>query len=214
MTSEALTSKQNQEVNTLARKMAIALVAGLLVGGLLLFLRESLINNGHQNTWDVINSLFFQDISTEEGQNSIGLFYIIGQLFINCLQLIIVPMIFCSIALAMCEISDTKKLGRISGKTLLGFLTTSFIALAVAIICGFITYHLGFFNVSISGSGTAEVASTTNPLMVILDAVPNNIGTVMTTNSRVLSIVFLGVVVGLCINQLGDKILVLKNILT
>ena len=45
MTSEALTSKQNQEVNTLARKMAIALVAGLLVGGLLLFLRESLINN-------------------------------------------------------------------------------------------------------------------------------------------------------------------------
>ena len=39
MTSEALTSKQNQEVNTLARKMAIALVAGLLVGGLLLFLR-------------------------------------------------------------------------------------------------------------------------------------------------------------------------------
>ena len=72
MTSEALTSKQNQEVNTLARKMAIALVAGLLVGGLLLFLRESLINNGYQNTWDVINSLFFQDISTEEGQNSIG----------------------------------------------------------------------------------------------------------------------------------------------
>ena len=58
MTSEALTSKQNQEVNTLARKMAIALVAGLLVGGLLLFLRESLINNGHQNTWDVINSFF------------------------------------------------------------------------------------------------------------------------------------------------------------
>ena len=86
--------------------------------------------------------------------------------------------------------------------------------MAVAIICGFITYHLGFFNVSISGSGTAEVASTTNPLMVILDAVPNNIGTVMTTNSRVLSIVFLGVVIGLCINQLGDKILVLKNILT
>ena len=49
--------------------------------------------------------------------------------------------------------------------------------------------------------------------MVILDAVPNNIGTVMVTNGRVLSIVFLGVVVGLCINQLGDKILVLKNIL-
>lgn len=213
MASEALASKPKQDVNSLARRMAIALVAGLGIGALLLFLRENLITNGHQETWNIINNLFFQDISTEEGKNAIGLFYIIGQLFINCLQLIIVPMIFSSIALAMCEISDTKKLGRISGKTLLGFLTTSAVALIVAIICGFITYHLGFFNVSITGSGTTEVASSSNPLMVILDAVPNNIGTVMVTNGRVLSIVFLGVVVGLCINQLEDKILVLKNIL-
>lgn len=213
MTSEALASKPKQDVNSLAKKMAIALIAGLGIGILLLFLRENLIANGHQNTWNIINNLFFQDISTEEGKNAIGLFYIIGQLFINCLQLIIVPMIFSSIALAMCEISDTKKLGRISGKTLLSFLTTSIIALIIAIICGFITYRLGFFNVSITGSGTSQVASSSNPLMVILDAVPNNIGTVMTTNNRVLSIVFLGVVVGLCINQLGDKIIVIKNLL-
>ncbi len=212
MTSKILSNKPNQKVNTLAKKMAIALIAGLLVGILLLFLRENLISNGHENIWSIINNLFFQDISSDEGKNAIGLFYIIGQLFINCLQLIIVPMIFSSIALAMCEISDTKKLGRISGKTLLGFLTTSIIALIVAIICGFITYHLGFFNVTISGSSTTQVASSSNPLMVILDAVPNNIGSVTSTNSRVLSIVFLGVVVGLCINQLGDKIQVVKKL--
>lgn len=215
MASETSTNNSNQNVNTLARKMAIALIAGLVIGTALLFLRENLISNGHENIWKVINNLFFQDISTDEGKNAIGLFYIVGQLFINCLQLIIVPMIFSSIALAMCEISDTKKLGRISGKTLLGFLTTSTFALIVAIICGFITYKLGFFNVSISGaSSTTEVATSPNPLMVILDAVPNNIGTVLITNGRVLSIVFLGVTVGLCINELGDKLLVFKKILT
>ena len=215
MGSEALASEPKQNVNVLARKMAIALIAGLVIGTALLFLRENLISNGHENIWKVINNLFFQDISTDEGKNAIGLFYIVGQLFINCLQLIIVPMIFSSIALAMCEISDTKKLGRISGKTLLGFLTTSTFALIVAIICGFITYKLGFFNVSISGaSSTTEVATSPNPLMVILDAVPNNIGTVLITNGRVLSIVFLGVTVGLCINELGDKLLVFKKILT
>lgn len=215
MASETSANKSNQNVNTLARKMAIALIAGLVIGALLLILRENLISNGHENIWKVINDLFFQDISTDEGKSAIGLFYIIGQLFINCLQLIIVPMIFSSIALAMCEISDTKKLGRISGKTLLGFLTTSTFALIVAIICGFITYKLGFFNVSISGSsGVAEVATSPNPLMVILDAVPNNIGTVLITNGRVLSIVFLGVTVGLCINELGDKLLVFKKLLT
>ena len=215
MASETSANKSNQNVNTLARKMAIALIAGLVIGALLLILRENLISNGHENIWKIINDLFFQDISTDEGKSAIGLFYIIGQLFINCLQLIIVPMIFSSIALAMCEISDTKKLGRISGKTLLGFLTTSIFALIVAIICGFTTYKLGFFNVSISGSsGVAEVATSPNPLMVILDAVPNNIGTVLITNGRVLSIVFLGVTVGLCINELGDKLLVFKKLLT
>lgn len=215
MGSEALASEPKQNVNVLARKMAIALIAGLVIGAALLFLRENLIYNGHENIWNIINNIFFQDISTDEGKNAIGLFYIVGQLFINCLQLIIVPMIFSSIALAMCEISDTKKLGRISGKTLLGFLTTSTFALIVAIICGFITYKLGFFNVSISGSSSAaEVATSPNPLMVILDAVPNNIGTVLITNGRVLSIVFLGVTVGLCINELGDKLLVFKKILT
>ena len=47
MTSEALASKPKQDVNSLARRMAIALIAGLGIGALLLFLRENLITNGH-----------------------------------------------------------------------------------------------------------------------------------------------------------------------
>ena len=203
---------QQNDVNKLAKNMGIALGAGLITGLLLLFLREYLNSHGYESAWTVINNLFFQDISVEEGKHAIGIFYIIGQLFINCLQLIIVPMIFSSIAIAMCQISDTKKLGRISGKTLLGFLATSICAMIVAIICGFITYHLGLFNVSISGNGASQVASSGNPLMVILDAVPNNIGTVLITNGRVLAVVFLGVVMGLCINKLEGEILIIKKL--
>lgn len=205
-------NNDKNDVNKLAKNMGIALGAGLITGLLLLFLREYLNSHGYESVWTVINNLFFQDISVEEGKNAIGIFYIIGQLFINCLQLIIVPMIFSSIAIAMCQISDTKKLGRISGKTLLGFLATSICALIVAVICGFITYHLGLFNVSISGDGDSQVASSGNPLMVILDAVPNNIGTVLITNGRVIAVVFLGVVMGLCINKLEDEILIIKKL--
>lgn len=205
------TAKQN--VNNLAIKMTIALFAGLVTGILLLFLRESLANSGNEHIWNVINNLFFQDISTENGRNAIGIFYIIGQLFIHCLQLIIVPMIFSSIALAMCHISDTKKLGRISGKTLLSFLTTSVFALIVAIICGFTAYKLGAFNVTLDGSAASQVSNSTNPFMVIIDAVPNNIISVFSTNGRVLSVVFLGAVSGLCINKLGDEILIIKKLL-
>lgn len=60
---------------------------------------------------------------------------------------------------------------------------------------------------------SVTTATGNNPLLVILNAIPNNVANVMTNNSMVLSIVFLAVVVGLCINTLGEKILVLKNLL-
>ena len=208
-------TKGKNNSTALAIRMSISLVLALIIGITFILIRESLISNDKVEIWNTINSILFQDITTDEGRNSLGLFYILGQLFINCLQLIIIPMVFSSIALAMCHISDTKKLGRISYKTLLSFLTTSTFALATACIFGFIAYKLGFFNVHLSTNGSTSVTTATgnNPLLVILNAIPNNVANVMTNNSMVLSIVFLAVVVGLCINTLGEKILVLKNLL-
>lgn len=208
-------TKGKNNSTALAIRMSISLVLALIIGITFILIRESLISNDKVEIWNTINSILFKDITTDEGRNSLGLFYILGQLFINCLQLIIIPMVFSSIALAMCHISDTKKLGRISYKTLLSFLTTSTFALATACIFGFIAYKLGFFNVHLSTNGATSVTTATgnNPLLVILNAIPNNVANVMTNNSMVLSIVFLAVVVGLCINTLGEKILVLKNLL-
>lgn len=208
-------TKAKNKSTALAIRMALSLVLALLIGTCFILLRESLLANNKAYIWNSINSILFQDITTEEGKNSLGIFYILGQLFINCLQLIIIPMVFSSIALAMCHISDTKKLGRISSKTLLGFLTTSIFALTTACIFGFTAYKLGFFNVNLSSGSSTTVATSngSNPLIVILDAVPSNITNVMSDNSMVLSIVFLAVVVGLCINTLGEKILILKNLL-
>ena len=208
-------TKVKNKSTELAIRMAISLVLALLVGTAFILLRESLISNDKASIWNSINSILFQDITTEEGKIALGIFYILGQLFINCLQLIIIPMVFSSIALAMCHISDTKKLGRISSKTLLGFLITSVFALATACVFGFAAYKFGFFNVNLASNTSTSVATANgnNPLLVILDAVPSNITSVMSNNSMVLSIVFLAVVVGLCINNLGEKVLVLKNLL-
>lgn len=211
----AFKSKTSREKTTsLSFKMTISLLLGVVVGILILILKSNLISSGNNNVWNIINSIFFQDISVDEGKNAIGLFYIIGQLFLNSLQLIIVPMIFSSIALSMCHINDTKKLGRISKKTLLNFLTTSILALIVAIIFGYIANTLGLFTVNIGGNvASAQTASLSNPLLVLIDAVPSNITAIFSTNSRVLAVVVLAICTGLCINCLGDKILVLKKLL-
>lgn len=206
-------SKINKS-NKLAIKMAVALILGLVVGVGCIILRENLNSNGNAHIWTSINNLLFQDISKEGATSAIGVFYILGQLFVNSLQLVIVPMVFTSIALAMCKISDTKKLGRISYKTILGFLVTSVFALALAGIVGFIIKNLGLFTANVENvTAQAGVASSTNPLLIIVQAIPNNIIAAFSTNGSILAVVFVAVVLGLCINTLGEKIKVLKTLL-
>ncbi|WP_297711925.1 dicarboxylate/amino acid:cation symporter [Clostridium sp.] len=200
--------------NKLAIKMAVALVLGLAVGVGCIILRENLNANGNGHIWTSINNILFQDISQEGATSALGIFYIVGQLFVNSLQLVIVPMVFTSIALAMCKISDTKKLGRISYKTILGFLVTSVFALALAGTVGFIIKNLGLFTANVENvTAQAGVASSTNPLLIIVQAIPNNIIAAFSTNGSILAVVFVAVVLGLCINTLGEKIKVLKTLL-
>ena len=205
------TKKNNP--NKLAINMAIALIIGLIVGTGFLLLRENLIANGNSGLWQTINKILFQDISVEGANDAIGIFYILGQLFVNALQLVIVPMVFTSIALAMCRITDTKKLGRISYKTILGFLATSVFALILAGIFGMTAHKLGFFNVSIENIASQTGSTGSNPLLVFVQTIPNNIASVFTQNGRILSIVFLAVVTGLCLNKLEGQIQVLKKLL-
>ena len=205
------TKKNNP--NKLAINMAIALIIGLIVGTGFLLLRENLIANGNAELWQTINKILFQDISVEGANDAIGIFYILGQLFVNSLQLVIVPMVFTSIALAMCSITDTKKLGRISYKTILGFLTTSVCSLILAGIFGMTAHKLGLFNVSIENITSQTGSTGSNPLLVLVQTIPNNIASVFTQNGSILAIVFLAVVTGLCLNKLQDQIQVLKKLL-
>lgn len=207
-------NKKINSSNKLAIKMVVALILGLAAGIGFIVLRENLMGNGNGHIWTSINNILFQDISQEGATSALGILYIVGQLFVNSLQLVIVPMVFTSIALAMCKISDTKKLGRISYKTILGFLSTSVFALALAGAIGFIIKNLGLFTANVENvTAQAGVVSSRNPLLIIVQAIPNNILSAFSTNSSILAVVFVAVVLGLCINYLGDKVKVLKTLL-
>lgn len=199
--------------NKLAVQMGIGLVLGLIAGCGFIFLRESLISSGKADTWQTINNILFQDITVEGAQSAIGIFYILGQLFVNSLQLIIVPMVFTSIAMAICRVTDTKKLGRISYKTITWFMFTTTLALTIASIIGMTIYHAGGFDVVVEGITGSTGSSGSNPLNVFVGIIPNNIVSVFGNNGKVLSIVFLAAATGLAMNTLGDRIEVLKKLL-
>ena len=185
----------------LAIHMLIAMVAGIAVGLGFMLLREHL--GAGSAAWTTINNLLFQDITAPGAEKAVGLFYIIGQLFVKSLQLVIVPMVFTSIVMAIGTIRDAATLGRVSLKTFGWFLMTTAIALLAAGVVALICYNAGVFNTTIEGLAAADGKTGANPLNVLLNIVPSNIGATFTVNNAVLSLIFLAIVIGLSLNKLG-----------
>ena len=196
----------------LAPRMAIALAAGLVFGLLAIVLRENMTASGNAETWNMINRFLFADISSAGHEQSLGLFYIIGQLFVKALQLVIVPMVFTSIVLAMIRISDSRKLGRISRKTILNFLLTTVISILLAAVVGTLAYKGGLFNNPNLEMEASTGSTGANPLMILMNAVPNNFVSALSNNSGVLAIVVTAVAVGLSINSAAEKFPVLPKL--
>ena len=192
--------KKTNDNNKLAIQMLIAMVAGILVGLGFMAIREAA--GADSDLWGTINSILFQNISVAGGESARGLFYIGGQLFIRALQLVIVPMVFSSVVMAICEINEARTLGRIAGKTIGWFMMTTCIALTLAGAIALILFKMGLFHVQVEGLAGAAGSTGSNPLMVLLNIVPSNIGATFSVNNSVLAVVFLAVVVGLGINVL------------
>ena len=193
-------SKQNDN-NKLAIQMLVAMVSGILVGLLFMALRET--SGSGSTLWTTVNNVLFQDITAAGAESAIGLFYIGGQLFIRALQLIIVPMVFCSVVMAISEISEASTLGRIPAKTIGWFMLTSSIALVFAGVIALVFFNAGLFSVTIEGVSASVGSTGSNPLNVILNIIPSNIGSTFSVNNAVLGVVFIAVVVGLSMNKLG-----------
>lgn len=196
----------------LTTKMMTALVLGIFVGVAVIMLRESLLTNGNNDLWKTINNIFFADITADGNERAIGLFYIIGQLFVRALQVVIIPMVFTSIVLAMLRISDTKKLGRISGKTLGYFLLTTTIAIVLAACVGMLAYNAGLFNNQALDLQQSTGTTAKNALLVLVEAVPNNLVSIFGNNGAVLAVVVSAAMIGICINRLEDKVTVLVKL--
>ncbi len=200
---------------SVVKKMMIALIGGLVVGLGFLFLREQLTSSGNEAAWITINKLLFQDITVEDGVGAIGIFYIVGQIFMRGLQLAIVPLVLVSLSLAMCSISNSTKLGRIAGRTLGGFFGFYVCGAFLGCVVAYAVKAMGFFNVTLPSEGVAEASTIDafNPLAVIINAVPSNITDAFSTNNSILAVVVVAIIIGLCLNKLGEKGEPLKKVL-
>lgn len=54
-----------------------------------------------------------------------GVFYVVGQGFLRLMQMLVVPLVFCSLICGSAAIGDTKTLGKVGVKTIVFYLFTT-----------------------------------------------------------------------------------------
>ena len=197
--------------------MLRVLFAAIICGIAMMFLKAYLLSHGMENVWGWINWLFMQDITSKGANTAIGLFYILQTLFLNGIQLVIVPLVLSSIALSVCSLTDTVKLGRIAYKTVLGFLMFYVLGCLLAVIASKFAIANGLFDADFSNmtADTSNVMELTvaNPLNIIVKCVPNNFLAPMQINSAILAVIFMSVGIGIAINTCRDKLSGTKHFL-
>lgn len=208
-------SKLKNKNNSLVKNMLIAVVAGFAVGIACLLIKQAVAGSEAEKIWGIVDALLFQDITATTSLQGIGIFYIIGQLFMHALQMMIVPLVLCSLSLALCSLADPKRLGKIAVRTLITYLCFYIVAATLAGIMAYAVKCLGVFNVTLPGQEVNELATMEgyNPLVTVVNAVPQNWISAMSSNNTILSVVVIAIVLGLIMTMIPDKTQNLKKVL-
>ena len=103
-----------------------------------------------------------------------GIFYMVGQGFIRLMQMLVVPLVFCSIVCGASSIGDTKTLGTIGLKTLAFYLCTTALAVSVALsVANLINPGRGVDMSSLVAGDTSSLSSSTSTDVSFADTLLN-----------------------------------------
>ena len=155
---------------------------------------------------------------------AIGYIQPLGDIFLNLIKMVIVPIIFCSLSLAIANVGDKATIGRYGWKTLLYFIIMTSFAIFLGSLFGNIFKPGEGLDPSLLPEGdisqyeqtatTAEETKYANGLIdTIVEIVPPNIVDAMAMG-ELLPIIFVSVFFGLALASIGDKAQPVKNVLS
>lgn len=127
----------------------------------------------------------------------------VGTLFLKLITMLVVPLVLFSIILGTAGMSDPKKLGRIGGKTITFYLTTTAIALVIGLGIAFLIQPgaSGVFETETVEFETAEAPPVVDTL---LNIIPKNPIQAM-SEGQMLQIIAFAILVGFALARLGNK---------
>ena len=140
-----------------------------------------------------------------------GVLYVVGQGFIRLMQMLVVPLVFCSLICGSMAIGDTKTLGKVGVKTIGFYLVTTALAVCVALGSALLINPGRGLDMDAVQKGT--VSSTTEATSLVdtlLNIIPKNPVQSM-ANGDMLPIIVFALFVGIMLAKLGTRGSVVAN---
>ena len=178
----------------LTTKIFIGLILGALVG----ILMHYVVPSGYVKDTILVN----------------GVFYVVGNGFLRLMQMLVVPLVFCSLVCGSAAIGDTKTLGKVGVKTLGFYLITTALAVGVALsLANVIDPGIGLNMGAIVAADTAAVSTDVSFADTLLNIIPQN-PIQGIANGEMLQIIFFAMIVGIILAKLGEKTSAVFNFFT
>ncbi|MCP9328062.1 dicarboxylate/amino acid:cation symporter [Liquorilactobacillus satsumensis] len=135
----------------------------------------------------------------------------IGTMFINLIQMIVLPIVVSCLTVGIANMGDVRKLGRVGGKTLIYFEIMTTIAIILGLLVGNVFHPGSYIDVHQLHSQnidqyiqTAKKAKESGIWATIVGIIPTNIFKAL-SSGEMLPIVFFSVFFGLGTASLGEK---------
>ncbi len=133
-----------------------------------------------------------------------GVFYVVGNGFLRGMQMLVVPLVFCSLVCGSMSIGDTKTLGKVGVKTIAFYLVTTACAITLALgVANLINPGIGLDISSVEASETT-VAEATSFADTLLDIIPKNPIQGL-AEGNMLQIIFFAIFVGILLAKRGER---------
>jgi Na+/H+-dicarboxylate symporter len=173
---------------SLTNRILIAMVAGILLGSLLNLLIHS---GGIAESVRQMLEVYLVD----------GLFDLVGRIFVASLKLLVVPLVLVSLICGSSSLGDSARMGPIAGKTLIFYLSTTAIAISIAL---FFAVLIGpGHHVELTSDASFQAAAPPPLIDVLVDIFPSNPFRALADGSMLQIIVF-ALLFGYAISHAGE----------
>ncbi|MBN8827327.1 MAG: dicarboxylate/amino acid:cation symporter [Sphingobacteriia bacterium] len=128
----------------------------------------------------------------------------IGDIFINMIKMIVMPLIFFSIVSGITSISDSRTLGRVGLKATIAFMVTTTFAIIIGLAVSLILKPGEGVTLNFEQNLDAEPAKKFDFIKMVVNIVPSNIFETLASGDT-LQIVFFAIFTGITLNKMNSE---------